>query len=125
VASAGHILGILLDSVSNSKGSGPSTAPPPFDPEQYAKDSDALVRVASETLKTTQLATPPLNKRVRVAADTEEDLEWFDLSADARALLARIDGTKTLLELMEGNPSTELLRAVAELHDAKLLVYEG
>jgi hypothetical protein len=111
--------------VSNPKGPGSSTAPPPFDPEQYARDSDAAVRVASETLKTRQLAPPPLNKRVRVAPGTEADLEWFDLSDEARALLARIDGTRTLLELMEGNPSTELLRAVAELHDAHLLVYEG
>jgi hypothetical protein len=106
------------------KGTGASTVPPPFDPEQYARDSDAAVRAVSDHTKTRQLAPPPLNKRVRVAEGAEGDLAWFELSADATALLARIDGTKTLLELMEGSPSTELLRAVAELHDAHLLVYE-
>jgi hypothetical protein len=35
-----------------------------------------------------------------------------------------MDGTKTLLELIEGNSSADVLRAVAELHDARLLSYD-
>ena len=101
-----------------------TTAPPPFDPEQYARNSEANVRVALDHRTTDELAVPPpLNKRVRLAAPAE-DLEWFDLSEGARALLARVDGTKTLLELMEGLAADDVLKAIAELHDAKLLAFE-
>jgi hypothetical protein len=102
---------------------GPSTAPPPFDPEEYARASDAGVRIASDYKLTPQISPPPLNKRVRVAVP-ESDLAWFELSAEAATLARQIDGTKTLLELMEGNPSPDVLRAVAELHDACVLAYD-
>lgn len=103
---------------------GPSTAPPPFDPEEYARKSDAAVRVASDFKLTTQLpAPPPLNKRVRIAVP-ESDLAWFDLSPEAAAIVRQIDGTKTLLQLMEADPSPEKLRAFAELHDNRVLAYE-
>jgi hypothetical protein len=101
----------------------PTTAPPPFDPEAFARDSEFSLRASSPDPKLTpQFSPPPLNRRVRLAVPIE-DLEWFELSADARALLPRIDGTKTLLELMEGSASPDLLRAIAELHDARLLAY--
>ena len=98
------------------------TAPPPFDPQEFAKSSESNLRATSDYKLTTQVAPPPLNKRVRIAVP-ESDLEWFELSAEAKALVARIDGTKTLLDLMEAVPSAEFLRAVAELHDARLLAY--
>lgn len=105
----------------------PTTAPPPFDPEEYARSSESSLRVApdripSDVRRTAQFSPPPLNKLVRLAVPLE-DLEWFELSDEARALLHRIDGTKTLLELMEGSNSPDLLRAIAELHDARLLAY--
>jgi len=99
------------------------TAAPPFNPEQYAKTSESALRVASDFKLTTQVSAPPLNKRVRIAVP-EADLAWFEMTAEAKALLERIDGTKTLLDLMEAVPSPEFLRAVAELHDARLLAYE-
>lgn len=99
------------------------TSPPPFDPEEFAKNSESALRVASDSKLTTQLTPPPLNKRVRLAVP-EADLAWFDISPGAKALLERIDGSKTLLELMEAVPSPDFLRAVAELHDARLLAYE-
>jgi hypothetical protein len=99
------------------------TSPPPFNPEEFAKKSESALRVASDSRLTTQLTPPPLNKRVRIAVP-EADLAWFEMSPEARALLERIDGTQTLLELMEAVPSPEFLRAVAELHDARLLAYE-
>ncbi|HEY6463195.1 MAG TPA: hypothetical protein VIY73_23660 [Polyangiaceae bacterium] len=107
----------------------PTTAPPPFDPEAFAKDSETNLRVgsgaSSDSRRTTQiLPPPPLNKRVRLAVPIE-DLEWFELSAEARGLLERLDGKHTLLEIMEGNPSPTLLKAIAELHDARLLAFEG
>lgn len=99
------------------------TSPPPFNPEEFAKTSESALRVSSDSRLTAQVTPPPLNKRVRIAVP-EADLAWFDMSAEARALLERIDGTQTLLDLMEAVPSPEFLRAVAELHDARLLAYE-
>jgi hypothetical protein len=100
------------------------TNPPPFDPEEYARSSEASLRAAHDPKRTPQISPPPpLNKRVRLAVPVS-DLEWFELSAEAAALVARLDGTKTLLELMEGVSSDDVLRIVAELHDAKLLAYE-
>jgi hypothetical protein len=102
----------------------PTTAPPPFDPEEFAKSSESALRVASDYRMTTEVCTPPpLNKRVRLAVP-EADLAWFEMSPEAKALVGRIDGTQTLMEMMEAVPSPEFLRAVAELHDAKLLAYE-
>lgn len=103
---------------------GPSTAPPPFDPEEYARESDAAIAAASDFKVTTKrIVAPPLNKKVRLAVP-ESDLDWFELSDVARAFLRQFDGTKTLLELMEGNPSPDLLRVVAQLHDARVFAYE-
>jgi hypothetical protein len=79
--------------------------------------------VGSDYKLTTQLTPPPLNKRVRLAVP-EADLAWFEMSEGAKALVGRIDGTKTLLELMETIPSPDFLRAVAELHDMRLLAYD-
>ena len=100
------------------------TAPPPFDPEEFARSSESTMPVASDSkLTTEQPAPPPLNRRVRLAVP-EADLAWFEISLEAQALIARIDGTLTLLELMELVPSTDSLRAVTELFDAKLLAFE-
>jgi hypothetical protein len=99
------------------------TAPPPFNPSEFARTSESALRVASDFKLTTQVSPPPLNKRVSIAVPAA-DLEWFEVSAEAKVLLQRIDGTQTLLELMETVPSPEFLKAVAELHDARLLAYE-
>jgi hypothetical protein len=100
------------------------TNPPPFDPEEYARSSDEALLAAHDPRRTPQIMPPPpLNKRVRLAVPVS-DLEWFELTAEAAALIARMDGTTTLLELMEGVSSDDVLRIVAELHDAKLLAYE-
>lgn len=102
-----------------------TTAPPPFDPEEFARSSESSLRAAADSRLTPAqlLPPPPLNKRVRLAVPAE-DLEWFELSAEAKAMLPRIDGTKTLLELMEGNASPDLLGAMAELHDLRLLAFD-
>jgi hypothetical protein len=100
------------------------TSPPPFNPEEFARSSETGLHAASDTRMTTrQLTPPPLNKRVRLAVP-EADLAWFEMSDEAKALIHRIDGTQTLLEMMETIPSPDFLRAVAELHDARLLAYE-
>jgi hypothetical protein len=104
------------------------TAPPPFDPEEYARDSEMLLRAAKpaqgDLLSTAQLpAAPPLNKRVRMTVPPA-DLEWFDLSETARALVGRIDGTRTLFEIIEGAGIADAVAAIAQLHDNGLLAYE-
>ena len=99
------------------------TSPPPFDPEEYARNSEAVLRASSDPKRTRQIAPPPLNRPVRLAVP-KSDLAWFDLSPEAASLVERMDGTRTLLELMEGDETPDLLRAVAELHDAKLLEYD-
>ncbi|HEY8088156.1 MAG TPA: hypothetical protein VIF09_09930 [Polyangiaceae bacterium] len=99
------------------------TAPPPFDPEEFARSSESALRTASDTRRTAEnQSPPPLNKRVRIAVPAE-DLEWFELSPGARALLERIDGTKTLFDLLEGTANPEILKAISELHDARILAY--
>jgi hypothetical protein len=68
-------------------------------------------------------AVPPLNKRARMKVPPA-DLDWFELSDVARALAARIDGTRTLFEILESTPIADSLAAVAELHDHGLLAYD-
>jgi hypothetical protein len=109
----------------NGGGRTPTTVPPPFDPEEFARSSELALRVAppaSDTHSTAELpSAPPLNKRVSVNVPAS-DLAWFGLSEQALALAARMDGTKTLNDLMD---STDFaLEAVGQLHDAGLLVYE-
>jgi hypothetical protein len=104
----------------------PTTAPPPFDPEEYARSSESALTAASDFKLTAEVPSPPpLNKRVRINVPAS-DLAWFDLSADACALAERLDGTTTLLDMLEqpGAPESDFLRIVAELHDARLLVYD-
>lgn len=115
---------------SGGEGKTPTTAPPPFDPEQYARDSELALRASStrstatptsELRSTAELpSAPPLNKRVRVAVPVS-DLAWFDLSEAALAMAARIDGTKTLAELIDGASELEV---IAQLHEAGVLQYD-
>jgi hypothetical protein len=104
----------------------PTTVPPPFDPEEYARDSELALRVAppaSDMHETAEVNTaPPLNKRVQLNVPLSE-LAWFDLSEDALTLAAKIDGTKTLHELMD-SPDCGI-EAVSQLHDTGLLDYEA
>jgi hypothetical protein len=112
----------------HGKGGGgrtPTTVPPPFDPEEYARDSELAMHVAAPASNMHETAemppAPPLNKRVTINVPAS-DLAWFDLSEAALALAARMDGTTTLHELMD---SPEFgLEAVSQLHDAGLLQYE-
>jgi hypothetical protein len=118
--------------VSNRGGGGdgktPTTAPPPFDPEQYARDSEVALKTVSESdprpHSTAEVPpAPPLNQRVRLNVPLA-DLAWFELSEGALALAERIDGSHTLLELLEGLAGKADVEAVAQLHDAGVLAYE-
>lgn len=104
----------------------PTTVPPPFDPEEYARDSELALRAvppASDLRSTAEMsAAPPLNKRVSINVPMS-DLAWFDLSEAALSLAERIDGTKTISELMEAAPAASL-DAVGQLHDAGVLAFD-
>lgn len=105
----------------------PTTAPPPFDPAQFAQDSEVALRVARppDSRSTVKLpSAPPLNKRVRLNVPLS-DLAWFDLDEAALAFAARVDGQHTLHELLEGGDAGELLGAIAKLQDAGVLDYES
>ncbi len=110
------------------KGGGrtPTTVPPPFDPEEYARDSELAVRVArpeTDLHSTAEMgAAPPLNKRVSINVPMS-DLAWFELSEAALSLAERMDGTRTLSELLEAAPAVDL-QAVGQLHDAGVLAFD-
>ncbi len=113
---------------SGSRGGGrtPTTVPPPFDPQEFARDSELALRVAdpiSDMHETAEMPpAPPLNKRVRLSVP-ESELAWFDLGAAAVALAARLDGTRTLHELLDQVPEIGL-EAVGQLHEAGLLKFD-
>jgi hypothetical protein len=110
------------------KGGGrtPTTVPPPFDPQEYARDSELAIRVArpeTDLYSTAEMsAAPPLNKRVSIKVPMS-DLAWFELSEAALSLAERIDGTKTISELLESAPAVNL-EAVGQLHDAGVLAFD-
>jgi hypothetical protein len=85
-----------------------------------------VLEVASDYKLTAQLPeAPPLNKRARLSVPAT-DLAWFELSPEALALCEQLDGSSTLLELMErpGPGPSPTLVTVAELHEARLLAFE-
>ncbi len=85
-----------------------------------------MLEAASDFKLTAQLPeAPPLNKRARLSVPPS-DLAWFELSPEALALCEQLDGSTTLLELMErpGPGPSATLVTVAELHEARLLAFE-
>jgi hypothetical protein len=109
---------------SGGGGRTPTTVPPPFDPQEFARDSEFALRAApaSDMHATAEMPpAPPLNKRVLLSVP-ESELAWFDLSEGALALAARMDGTTTLNELLDSPDHG--LEAVGQLHDAGLLKFE-
>ena len=120
------------------RGRPPTTVPPPFDPEQFARESELAFKAVPAVTRPApapgpdQGATgeapsaPPLNKRVTLTVPLS-DLAWFDLPAPAQALAAAIDGKMTLMELLEllgaSDPPVGF-EAVAQLQDAGFLRYE-
>jgi len=87
----------------------PVTVRPPFDPAQYARDSDRALR-ASEA---SGAAPPPPALDLRVDAVVEDwvpllaipraELEWMDLKPLACTLLLRVNGCSTVREIAEAS----------------------
>jgi hypothetical protein len=95
-----------------------STVPPPFDPEEYARESDSRIRIETTPSSSRSTAPPPTGTMpeyapretsgtmqalgsvstdaVPVLAVAREDLEWFDVAPYHRALLRYVDGRETI-----------------------------
>ncbi len=83
----------------------PETVKPPFDPQQFARDTESKIRLESEQPPSARptLAPPsplPLPHTsatdVPVLAITRDDLEWFALSPLGRTLLQQVNGRDTV-----------------------------
>jgi hypothetical protein len=76
----------------------PTTVRPPFDPVEFARESDSRIRVQSApasgrpTSPPPPDATRPRGQEIPLLAMAREDLEWFDLDAPALALLRLVNG---------------------------------
>jgi hypothetical protein len=94
-----------------------TTVRPPFDPEQFARESDSMIGLDGEPPSERPTAPPPPglpqytggpslpkpysltsvgSEAVPSLAIAREDLEWFELPRLTRDLLALVDGRSTL-----------------------------
>jgi hypothetical protein len=98
------------------------TPRPSFDPAEFARQSEQRFRAEEERSSKPTIPLMPAAPLALSALEGEaldpatvpalvvaqEDLEWFDLSSDARALLAHVDGVAPLAALCErANLTTE------------------
>jgi hypothetical protein len=109
----------------------PTTVRPPFDPEKFAKESDSKLRVLEEAGRLGERRPAPSNRPTvppppglpdyaadpavstpsappPIGADVipelvvaREDLEWFDLTVEARSLLQHVDGESSVGAICE------------------------
>jgi hypothetical protein len=92
----------------------PITVRPPFDPAQYARDSERELE-ASEERSASRPTTPPPQPALDLRADTmledwvpqlavpRAELEWMDLKPLACTLLLRVNGCSTVKEIAEAS----------------------
>jgi len=115
-----------------------STVRPPFDPLQYARDSERKVRIAETDPPSARPTAPPppdvqqyqarltsgtMHSLANVGPDTvpslavtAEDLEWFDLPEQTALLLVLVDGTANIGVLSE-RAEVALDTAMATFHE--------
>jgi len=101
----------------------PSTLPPP---STFLRTSESEMLIAAQARATTAMRPlPPLKGRPRVIVE-EEAIGWTDLSAGARALVGRLDGKTTVLDLADGTDAEvdALFDVLAELEKAGIIAYE-
>lgn len=102
-----------------------TTVRPPFDPEQYARESDAEIRLQSEPTSDRPTFAPPSPMPIPLAQITDvpvlaisrEDLDWFELPPPARNLLRQVNGRDTVdaLAKLHRVTSDELLAQLEAL----------
>lgn len=115
-----------------------STVRPPFDPLQFARDSESKVRIGETDPASARPTAPPppgmpqyqagltsgtMHSLANVGADTvpsvavtPEDLEWFDLPEVTALLLVLVDGTSNIGALSE-RADISLDEAMAAFHE--------
>src|SRR5580700_10890073 len=86
----------------------PPTVRPPFDPEEYARESESKIRLeatqatmpppaaaglGSGTIAALAVIEPDVVPLLVVARD---DLDWYELEPNARSLLRHVDGQATI-----------------------------
>jgi hypothetical protein len=97
-----------------------TTVRPPFDPEQFARESDSMIGLEGEPPSERPTAPPPPglpqyapgaavqrshpfpamgSDAVPSLAIAREDLEWFELPKLTRDLLAHVDGRCSLADI--------------------------
>ena len=109
----------------------PETVRPPFDPEEFARESDSLIRIeaaatmpppamsdpsgagTSGTMTAFAAVGPEVVPLLDVARD---DLEWFDLQPVARTLLRHVDGRASVASIAE-SANVPMSQAMAVLHE--------
>jgi hypothetical protein len=91
----------------------PITVRPPFDPAQYARDSERELEAGEEP--SSRPTTPPPQPALDLRADTmledcvpqlavpRAELEWMDLKPLACALLLRVNGCSTVKEIADAS----------------------
>jgi hypothetical protein len=92
-----------------SKHQGKTSAPPPtvkpgYDLEAYAREAESRMHVDNLPPSARPTVAPPSpdaillgrGSDVPVLAISRDDLEWFELSADARDLLRQVNGRDTV-----------------------------
>jgi hypothetical protein len=127
----------------------PTTVRPPFDPEKFARESDSKLRVLEESARVGERRAAPSNRPtvppppglpdydgpvvsspsapppigmdvVPELVVAREDLEWFDLSTEARSLLQHVNGECAVgaicdkAQLSAGDVFSELERLAGE-----------
>ena len=100
----------------------PPTIRPPFDPEEFARETDTRMRHESEPASGRPTAPPPApgsrasasNASVPTLAVSRDDLEWFSLSGPAREVLGQVNGRDTV-EKLAGALGMPTERALTEL----------
>ena len=106
----------------------PITVRPPYDPAQYARDSDRALQACEASSSQpipTPAPTPALDLRldtvvedwVPLLAIPRAELEWMDLKPLACALLLRVNGCSTVKEIAEASsiPVGEATRVFEKL----------
>lgn len=118
------------------------TVRPPFDPEEYARESESKIPLDTLPPSGKPTAPPPPNMpqylpgltsgtmaslgsvasdAIPTLAVAREDLEWFDLAPALRAILAQVDGVERLAIVCD-RAGVELDAGMAAMHD---LVRDG
>jgi hypothetical protein len=98
------------------------TAPPPFDPQQYARESESRLR-AAEVANPTRRITNVLElvPSLKVAS---ADLEWFDFTDLQSALVPFVDGEHSVASIVKrcGRPELEVMRGLLELAQLGVII---